>query len=183
MPSRNYARRYAQTFFGIARESNDLVTWQSGLRKLAGIVRDEALSSMLEDQSVSNEAKTATLTERLGEPDPLAVKLVLMLAAKGRLATVEDIADEYQRLMDGYHGIEGTEIAEITTAIPLDNDYKLQLAKKITAIAGRPVALKAKVDPELVGGIVIRLGDKLIDGSIRSKLDALRRNLGSSSGV
>ena len=101
-----------------------------------------------------------------------------MLAAKGKLAVIDDIAEEYQAQVDNYRGVEGTEIAEITTAIPLDNDYQLKIAQRITEIVGKPVMLRPKVDPAIIGCIIIRVGDKLIDGSIRSKLAALRKDLG-----
>jgi F-type H+-transporting ATPase subunit delta len=70
------------------------------------------------------------------------------------------------------------ELAEVTTAVPLDDEDMLKLAQRITEIVGKPVALKPKVDSNLIGGIMIRVGDKLIDGSIRSKLAALRNEMG-----
>jgi F-type H+-transporting ATPase subunit delta len=110
--------------------------------------------------------------------NPMVIKLVLLLATKGRLALIDDVAEEYQTLVDNYRGIEGTEVAEVTTAIALDDEYQLKLAQRITEIIGKPVVLKSRVDSNIVGGIIIRVGDKLIDGSIRSKLAALRKDLG-----
>jgi F-type H+-transporting ATPase subunit delta len=178
MASSVYARRYAQAVFRMAVEQKELNVWQSDLRKVAGIIRDEALFAFMENREVSFEEKARVLSERLGEIHPMALKLVSMLVAKGRLGMIEDISDEYQQMLDNYRGIEGVQVAEVTTAIPLDDDYKLKLAQRITDMVGRPVVLRAKVDPGVVGGIVIRIGDRLIDGSIRSKLAALRRELG-----
>jgi F-type H+-transporting ATPase subunit delta len=110
--------------------------------------------------------------------NPLAIKLVLLLSAKDRLSIIDDIAEGYQALVDNYRGIEGAEVAEVTTAIPLDDEYQLRVAQRITEIIGKPIMLKPKVDPGIIGGIIIRVGDKLIDGSIRSKLAALRKDLG-----
>ena len=107
----------------------------------------------------------------------MALKLVSMLVARGRLSMIEDISDEYQQLLDNYRGVEGAEVAEITTAIPLEDEERLKLAQRITDMVGKPVVLRTNVDPGIVGGIIIRIGDKLIDGSIRSKLAALRREL------
>ena len=152
--------------------------WQSDLRKTASMCRDEALFARLEDREVSFEDKERLLSERLGEIGPLALKLVSMLVTKGRLAMIEDISDEYQRLLDNYRGVEGVEVAEVVTAIPLDDEDRLKIGKRITDIVGRPVVVKPKVDPGVIGGIIIRVGDKLIDGSIRSKLVALRKGLG-----
>ena len=173
-----YARRYSQAIFRMALQEKDLNRWQSDLRKVATLLKDNALASLIADPRVTGEAKLKTLSQRLGDVNPLVIKLVLLLAAKGKLAVIDDIAEEYQALVDNYRGVEGTEIAEITTAIPLDNDYQLKIAQRITEIVGKPVMLRPKVDPAIIGGIIIRVGDKLIDGSLRSKLAALRKDLG-----
>jgi F-type H+-transporting ATPase subunit delta len=178
MASGVYAKRYAQAVFRMALEQKELNVWQSDLRKVASIIRDEAFFAFLGNRDVQFDEKAKMLSERLGEIHPMALKLVSMLVSKGRLSMVEDISDEYQQMLDNYHGIEGAEVAEVTTAIPLDDDEKLKLAQRITDMVGRPVVLRARVDPGVVGGIVIRIGDKLIDGSIRSKLATLRKELG-----
>jgi F-type H+-transporting ATPase subunit delta len=178
MASGVYARRYAQAVFRMAVEQKALNVWQSDLRKVSSIIRDEAFFALLENREVPFEEKARVLSERLGEIHPMALKLVSMLIARGRLSMIQDIYDEYQQMLDNYRGVEGAQVAEVTTAIPLDDDYKLRLAQRITDMVGRPVVLRARVDPGVVGGIVIRIGDKLIDGSIRSKLASLRRELG-----
>jgi F-type H+-transporting ATPase subunit delta len=178
MTNNEYSRRYSQSIFRMALEQKDLNRWQSDLRKVAALMKDNALFSLIANPKITGEEKTRTLTQRLGDVNPLAIKLVLLLAAKGNLAALDDVAEEYQAMVDNYRGIEGTEIAEVTTAIPVDNDYQLKIAQRITEIIGKPVLLRPKVDPAILGGIVIRVGDKLIDGSIRSKLVALRKDLG-----
>jgi len=165
----------------MALENKDINRWQSDLRKVAALMRDTALLSLVNNPRISGEEKSQNLKQRLGDVNPLAIKLVLLLAAKDKLAALDDIAEEYQALVDNYRGIEGTEIAEVTTAIPLDNDYQLKIAQRITEIVGKPVMLRPKVDPAIIGGIIIRVGDKLIDGSIRSKLAALRKDLGGAA--
>lgn len=173
-----YAKRHAQTVFRMAVEAKELNRWQSDLRKIASLVRDDAVFALLENPEVSFDDKARVLSERLGDINPQALKLVSLLVAKGRLGVMNDIADEYQRLLDNYRGVEGVEVAEVTTAIPLDEEDKLRIAQRITEIVGKPVALKPGVDSSLIGGIIIRVGDKLIDGSIRSKLASLRKEMG-----
>ena len=175
-----YARRYAQAVFRMALDRKELNRWQSDLRKIAGLVRDDAIFSLLQNPEVSFDDKTKVLSERLGEINPMALKLVSLLVTKDRLGMISDIADGYQRLLDNYHGVEGAEVAEVTTAIPLDDEDRLRLAQRITGIVGKPVVLKSKVDSSVIGGIIIRVGDKLIDGSIRSKLVALKKELGGT---
>jgi len=176
-----YAGRYARTIFRMALDKKEINRWQSDLRKLDGLMGEKALATMLEDPKVKWAEKEAELKRRLGDVNPLAIKLVALLTAKGKLAQIGDIAAEYQRLVDIYHGVEGVETAEVITAIPLDEAYQLKLAERITAIVDKPIVLKTKVDPAILGGIVIRVGDRLIDGSLRSKLEALRKELGASA--
>ena len=177
MANSTYARRYSQAVFRIALDSKELNRWQSDLRKIASLVNDVTLFALLENPEVSFDDKAKVLSERLGDINPLALKLVSLLVTKGKLGMIGDIADEYQRLVDNYRGIEGAEVAEVTTALPLDDEDKLRLAQRLTSLVGKPVVLKPKVDSSLIGGIIIRVGDKLIDGSIRSKLLALKRDL------
>ena len=177
MTNSAYSRRYSQAVFRIALEGQELNRWQSELRIIASLVNDTALFALLENPEVSFDEKAKVLSERLGDINPMALKLVSLLVAKGKLGMIGDIAEEYQRLVDNYRGIEGTEVAEVTTAIPLDDEYQLKVAQRLTSMVGKPVVLKVKVDSGLIGGIIIRVGDKLIDGSIRSKLAALKRDL------
>jgi len=162
----------------MALEKKDMNRWQSDLRKASSLMKDSALFSLIANPQVKVDQKSKTLSQRLGDVNPMVIKLLLLLAAKSRLALIDDIAEEYQASVDNYRGIEGTEVAEVTTAIPLDDDYQLKVAERITEIIGKPVLLKPKVDPNIIGGIIIRVGDKLIDGSLRSKLAALRKDLG-----
>jgi len=162
----------------MALDRKELNRWQSDLRKVASLVKEDALFALLENPEVPFDDKAKVLSERLGEINPEVLKLVSMLVAKGRLGMIGDITDEYQRLLDNYHGVEGAEVAEVTTAIPLDDEDRLKLAQQITDMVGKPVVLKPKVDSSVIGGIIIRVSDKLIDGSIRSKLAALKKELG-----
>jgi F-type H+-transporting ATPase subunit delta len=182
MGSNVYAKRYAQALFRMAQEAGEINAWQSDLRTVARMCRDEALSALLERRDVAFEEKSKVLSERLGSINPVVLKLVSMLVAKGRLDMMGDIWDEYQLLVDSFRGVEGVELAEVTTAIPLGDEDKLKLARRITDMLGKPVVLKTSVDPGVIGGVIIRVGDRLIDGSIRSKLAALRRELGAVGG-
>ncbi len=87
---------------------------------------------------------------------------------------VGDIADEYQRLLDSYHGVEP---AEVITAVPLDDEDSLRLGERIGAVVGKKVVIRPEVDSSIIGGFIARIGGKLLDGSTRSKLEALKREL------
>ena len=172
-----FAWEKAQEIFKSALENKALNKWQSDLRRISGLVKDDTLLKLLESQDRSLDEKSTALAERLVEASPEAITLVSELIAKKRLPEIEEISDEYQRLLDNHLGIEGAETAHITTAIELDEEYVLKLAKRLTDLFGRPVVVKTRVNPDIVGGIIIRVGDKLIDGSISSKLEALKRDI------
>ena len=174
MPRGVYARRYSQAVFEIALERKELDRWQSDLGKIASLGEDATFIAFLESPRFHFDDKARLLSERLGDINPLALNLVYLLVARGRLSMVGDIADGYQQLLDSYRGIER---AEITTAIPLDDEDKLRLEEHLGAIVGKKVVLKPGIDSSLIGGIVARIGGKLLDGSTRSQLMALKREL------
>ncbi len=176
MARRFYAQRYAQAVFGIARERNELDRWQSDLRKIATLGEDAAFLALLENPKVRFEDKARLLSQWLGDVNPLALNLVYLLVTKGRLGMVGDIADEYQHLLDSYRGIEQ---AEVITAIPLDDEDRRRLEERLGAVVGKKVVVKPRVDPGVLGGVVARIGGKLLDGSTRSRLMALKKALAS----
>jgi F-type H+-transporting ATPase subunit delta len=171
---RVYARRYAQAVFNIALGTNELDRWQSDLRKIAGLAEDASLVALLQSPKIHFDVKAKLLSEQLGEANPLALNLVYLLLTRGRLSILGNIADEYERLLNSHRGIEQ---AEVTAAVPLDDEERQRLAEQLAAITGKRVVVKAKVDPSVVGGITARIGGKLLDGSTRSKLMALKREL------
>lgn len=172
MTKRVYPGRYAQAVFEIASARNELDNWQSDLRTIARLGEDAALIAWLESPKFPFADKVRVLTERLGNISPLALNLAYLLVAKGKLSLTGEIADEYQQLLDSYRGIESV---EVTTAVSLGNEDKQRLSQRLSALLGKKVLLKSKVDPELIGGIVARVGGKLLDGSTRSQLLALKR--------
>jgi len=171
---RVFAKRYAQAVFEIALKANELDRWQSDLQKIASLSKDATVVGFCESPKFHFDDKVRLFSEQLGSTNLLALNLVYLLIVRGRFSMVGDIADEYQRLLDAYYGIEQ---AEVTTAIPLSDENKLKLGKRLGTVIGKKVIIKPKVDSGLIGGFVARIGGKVIDGSIRSKLLALRRVL------
>jgi len=168
------AKRYAQAVFEIASEKKELDRWQSDLEKVTRLSQDAEILAFLESPKVHFDDKVRLLSQRLGGINPLTLNLVYLLVAMGRPGMIGDIADEYQRLLDSYRGIER---AEVATAIPLGAQDKLKLSQRLGALVGKKIVLKAEVDPKLISGMVVRVGGKLLDGSTRSKLAALKREL------
>ncbi|MFC1909601.1 ATP synthase F1 subunit delta [Chloroflexota bacterium] len=174
MASTAYARRYSQAVFEIALEKKELERWQSDLSKIVSTVGDADISAFLKSPRFRFDDKVRLLTGGLEGISPLALNLVKLLVIKGRLNMMGDIAAGYQQLLDGYHGIER---AELVTAVPLEDAGKLKLAQYLGDIVGKKVVIKEEVNPGIIGGIVIRIGGKLLDGSTRHKLETLKREL------
>jgi F-type H+-transporting ATPase subunit delta len=175
MPTKVYARRYAQAVFQIALEKQELEQWQSDLEKIAAIVSDATVQAALENPKLKFDDKIGIFSKNLGDISPLALNLVRMLITRAGIGMIGAIADEYRILLDDYHGVKS---AEVITAVPIDDKDKQKLAEELGALIGSKVTLKSEVDPEIIGGIIARVGGKLLDGSTRSKLAVLKRELG-----
>jgi F-type H+-transporting ATPase subunit delta len=167
-------RRYARAVFEIAREQNELERWQSDLQKIVGALSDADFLAALESPKIRFEDKSRFLAERLRDIGPLAMNLVRLLITRNGIGMVGAIAREYRRLVDAYHGIQQ---AEVVTAVPIDAKDKEKLAENLGALVGSKIVLEPRVNPEILGGIIARVGGKLLDGSTRSKLAALKREL------
>ena len=174
MARKAQARRYAQAVFEIAIERNELDRWQSDLGRIASLSAGEAVVTLLENPKLRFEEKARLLSGWFGDVNTLALNLVYLLVAKGALSMMGEIADEYQRLLDGHRGIER---AEVITAVPLANGDRLRLEKRLEAVVGKKVVVKPEVDPDIIGGIVARIGGQLLDGSTRSRLETLKKKL------
>lgn len=178
MVRRTYARRYAQAVFEIAQKSSQLESWQTDLRKIVDTVTDAALAAFLESPKVHFKEKEQVLSERLAMVSPLSLNLVRLLIVRGRLEIVGEIADEYQRLLDSYHGIEQ---AELTTAVPLNNGEEREITRHLEEIVGKKLVVRSKVNSGLIGGMIARVSGKLLDGSTRSNLEALKREMAGAN--
>jgi F-type H+-transporting ATPase subunit delta len=171
---RVYARRYARAVFEIALEKKELDRWQADLEKVAALGEDAAFIALIENPKVGLEKKNEILSRLLGELNPLARNLVYLLVSRGRLSMIGEITQEYHRLLDSYRGIEH---AEVITAVPLDAKEKKKLEEHLGKVVGKKIVLEASVDPSLVGGMIARVGGKLLDGSTHGQLLALKKDL------
>ena len=174
MAKRFHAGRYARAVFEIALEKKELDRWQSDLSKMASLGKDADIMQLLENPKIKFEDKARLLSVGLADINPLALNLLYLLITKGGLGILSEITSEYQRLFDSYRGIEQ---AEVITAVPLMDKEKQTLEKQLEAVVGKDVVLKPEVDTSLLGGIVVKIGGKLLDGSTRSRLSALKREL------
>jgi F-type H+-transporting ATPase subunit delta len=174
MPRISSGKRYAQAAFELALEKNDLDLWQEGLKKIADLTTDQELMALLQDPRIPFGTKKGLLQTRLGEIHPLAFNLAVLLASKGILSRSEDIFQEYNRLLDAHRGVVR---ARVTTALPLGNEEKEGVSRHLGGIVNRKVVMDGQIDSSIIGGFIARIGDMLIDGSIRQRLETLKKSL------
>ena len=175
MPRAASARRYAQAVFELALENRELEKWFDDLTLLSDSVSNQEFLDFLSQPRVTSEEKIRVVRDALGDVvEPLALNLMSLLATKNIAHILPGITDQYQELLDAQQGIER---AEAVTAIPLDDDEQRRVTEMLSAMSGRDVRLTTRVDAEILGGMIIRIGDRVMDGSTRSRLQAMRREL------
>jgi F-type H+-transporting ATPase subunit delta len=174
MSTTTSSKRYAQAVFQIARGKNNLVQWQVDLNKLAHLMKNSEFLNVIESPKVPFELKSNFLKELLGKIDPFALNLGYLLILKNKFKNSGQIAEEYDRLLNEYNGIKN---AEVTTAISIDDSDRKKVKRQLEHVLGSKVAVGFNVDPAILGGIIARVDGSLIDGSVRSKLEILKKNM------
>jgi len=175
MPAGASARRYAQAVFEIALESDHLELWLDDLTQLADSITNEELRQTLSAPRISMSQKETLIRESLGSSvGPLALNLMALLASRGLVEMLPGIADRYQEMLDIHQGVER---AEVVSAVSLTGEQQLHVTRMLNDLSGKDVRLTTRVDPEILGGLVIRVGDKVMDGSARARLQNMRREL------
>ena len=167
------AGRYASALFGLARDQRQVEPVGKSLDALSQILLDskdfaELVSSPIVSRSEAGKA-FAALAPQLNV-DPITTNFLGVLARNGRKRELHAVIRAYRRLAAAHRG-ETT--AEIVTARPLGDDQIAALKEQLRARAGRDVAIDATVDPDILGGIVVKLGSQQIDASLRTKLNRL----------
>ena len=135
------------------------------------------LRAVLRNPQVDQRAKAGVLEELLADADELVRNFLLLAAEKGRIADVEEIAREFERLVAREQ--RRLEV-ELTTAYQLSDEEAREIVRQIEEASGRKVEATRRVDPQLIGGFVLQAGSLRVDGSVRGRLERLRRDLVST---
>jgi F-type H+-transporting ATPase subunit delta len=169
------ARRYAEAAFQVAVRDGTLAEWRSELDAAAAVASDERVVKVLANPAIPVERRAALLAELLGDRASRPVQnLIQLLLRRGRIEALPRVAAEFRRLDDERQGITN---ATATTAAPLTPDEVRTLTERLEQSTGRRVVLDVEIDPSLLGGLVVRVGDRMIDGSVRGRLERLRNQL------
>ena len=169
------ARRYAEAAFDIALRDDAVAAWRAELDLAAAIVAEDRIGRALANPSIPLETRIATAEATFGpHVGPGTLNLIGLLLRRGRIEELPRLAVEFRRLDDEREGITH---ATATSASPLTGDEVAALTGRLQELSGGRVELQVEVDPSLLGGLVVRVGDRLIDGSVRSRLERLRNQL------
>ena len=168
---------YAKAIFEIAKGENSLPQVSDELFRVARAVEsNNDLRQALTDIAVPAAGKEKLLSDILdNKVSPHTLGILKFVVAQGQSRKLIEISDELARLAESE---SKREIAEVRTAVKLDGDQEARLAKALSAATGKDVTVKVIVDPKIIGGVVARVGDVVIDGSVKHKLDILKENFG-----
>jgi F-type H+-transporting ATPase subunit delta len=176
MARKEAIRGYAEAMFSVAEAEDALEAVEDELFRFARVLEGEQrLRDALTDPALPPERKRAVLADVLGErANPHTVNLLGFIVEQGRARDLSAIADELAALAAERRQ---SAVAEVRTAIPLDADRRARLAHALGQATGRKIELKVVVDPSVVGGVMARVGDQVIDGSVRRRLELARQRL------
>ena len=171
------ARPYAKAAFQYAVDQNALESWSGMLKSGAAVVQNEAISALLGLPSLTAQQKADTLIDVCGDIlNTGGQNFVRVLAENSRITLLPQIADLYEAFKaEQEHSID----AEVISAFALSDDQLNKLAEKLKNKLSSEVRLSNTVDPELIGGAVIRAGDLVIDSSVKTRLAKLAHAMNS----
>lgn len=178
MPRRPSSKRYALAIFQIALEMDEIERWQTDLQVLDEALQEREFASFLGMPKVRLDQKMSVIREAFPDLNPMAQNLLGLLAARGVVDTLPSIRESYGSLLDEHRGLER---ASVVSAVPLEDAQRERLAGYLREVMGKEIELTESVDPEIVAGLVARVGDRLIDGSARTRLRNLRNSLAEAA--
>ena len=176
MPGQVSGRRYGQAIFELAQEQGETGQWGQDVVLVAEAFTDSDFNALLKHAGVSAEDKRSAVDTVLGGVNPMVRNMVNLLVARGLVDAIPEACEEYTELLDRQ---EGRQRVEVTTAVALTDDELRRITDFISGLIRQEVVVTARVDEEVLGGLVIQIGDRLLDGSARARLDGLRERLGS----
>lgn len=171
------ARRYAQAVLDLAKQDNSLDAWLNDLKLLNRMFGTERAVEALEDPKLTHEAQEEIVQRVVPKEvtNPLVRNFMLLLVKRQRLALLPRIVEVFQEM---YNKERGIVVADVTTAVPLDEAHQRRVAEQLSGITGgKTIELRLHTDPSILGGMVARIGDELLDASVATRLASLAQRL------
>ncbi len=169
------AIRYAKAVLETAHDKNVAVEVNADMTTIASTINaNPELSAFIANPTLGTEAKENVLLEIFGNVNTVTKNLFGLLSGNKRFESLADIASEYNRLFDEMNGVE---IAKVTTAIAMDAELEAKVLAKILTFSNKKVVIENIVDPAIIGGFILRIGDQQYNASIANRLQVLKREL------
>ena len=170
------ARNYAEALLQLATRANDLRGWGTLLQSVADAMqRDPRLRAFLETPRVDAATKNVVLRKALADRAPSKfVRFLEAVVTRRRQMLIPDMAREYSDLVDQ---VENRMHANVTVARDTDDTTRTLIAERLSKVFNKTVVPHLTVDPRILGGLVVRVGDTVMDGSVRKRLGALKHRM------
>jgi len=168
------ARRYAEAAFEIGRADGTLDQWEADLARLRDALEQEDLRALAEHPAVPFADKERILRRAVTDVSAEAMNLVLLMVRRGRPRAIARMTEHFADLVRRERGVA---LAEIRTALPLGDAQRTDVRDRLAELTGDKIEINEVVDESLIGGITVRIGDRLYDASVRSRLERLRARL------
>ena len=168
------ARRYADAAFEIGRADDTLEVWERDLATLRTALGDEQLRRLVEHPAVPFAEKEKVLRQVAKNVTAEPLSMALLMVRRGRPGAIDAMVDRFAELVRRERGIS---LAEVRTARPLDDAQRTAITQRLRELTGDKIEMNEVVDDALIGGISVRIGDRLYDASVRSRLERLRARL------
>ena len=174
------AIRYAKAILSFALEQQKEVEVNNDMLLVANTIQDsKELQLLLNSPVLKTELKKSALKEIFaGKTSPLTIGLINLLIDNKRLPILGEVAKKYNVIFDSLKGIE---VAKVTTAIPLTEELNQQVLRKVIEITGKQATIESIINPDIIGGFILRVGDIQYDASVANKLQVLKRQFESES--
>ena len=170
------ARPYTKAVFEFARDAGTIDNWSTSLLDAAQVASDGVMKSILGNPALTSEQKADAVITVLADLDESGKNFIALLAENNRLALIPEISAQFEQLKANQQS--NVEI-DVTTAYELDEQQQQILTQALSAKLGRDVSITSTVDKSILGGLVIRTQDLVIDGSVRAKIAKLAEVLNS----
>lgn len=172
MANRLSGQRYAQAIFELAQEHQQLEAWDQQLRMASDVLQDDEFALFLKHAEVPTARKDAAIAAVLAEAHPLVRNLVALLVGRNGVEAMPEVQAAYTRLLDEHLGRQRV---AVTSAVPLDDAELERITQFAADLTGKSVVVSTQVDADILGGLVIQIGDRLLDGSSSAALQRMRR--------
>ena len=175
MPKGAIARRYAGAIFDIALKQHTLDRTLEDVQAIAQIFANRKLAYLLREPKVPAQRKEKAIRQALADKVlPTSLNLALLVVQRELIDIMPNIARELEQIVLDY---KNEAIADVTTAAQIDDAQLTQIKQALEKRTGKTIITHTKVRPDILGGVIARVGDQVIDGSVRARLAALRQNL------